>query len=207
MMSDMRAALACGWGALSLAMVGVAYAGQGHAIFQKDPRTGRIPWHRKLPLGPYLAITWLFWHIVRLASRARPFAELAPGLFIGRRLGPREYPDGIKTIVDLTHEFDELQPCDQTPRYVSLPILDGAALRPHALKRIATQVAAMDRPVYLHCAMGHGRTAMIAASVLMTEQLALSPHDALTLVAEVRKDARPNGAQLAALAGLHELLR
>ncbi|NUO52813.1 MAG: hypothetical protein HOV80_28545 [Polyangiaceae bacterium] len=197
--SEVVQAILFGWAALSLAMVGVAYAGAASFIFRKNPRSGQLPWHRKLILLPYLGSTSLLWHAARVFSRAPPFGELAPGLIIGRRLRCAEYPPGVRTIVDLTHELEERWPGGESASYLSLPILDGAPLRPDELKRVALQIASVERPVYLHCALGHGRTAMVAGAVLITLRLSSSPDDALTRIAAVRPGARPNREQRNAL--------
>ncbi len=187
------------WASLSATSVSIAYAGAGDAVFAKERSTGRIPWHRKVLLMPYLLLTWASWHVLRLALRQPPFAELESGVFIGRRLHPHEYPKGLRSILDLTHEFDERRPPGQSPAYVCTPILDGAAPSAEQLMQISQRMTTLERPLYLHCAMGHGRTGTVAAALLIRSGLASSADVAMARVAAVREGARPNRAQRAAL--------
>lgn len=182
------------WPAMSWLLVGVAYLGHGRGLLAKRDRRLRIS--RKLLLAPHLALLYATWHAVRLVSREPAFARLTDAILIGRRLLLREYPQ-VRTVVDLTAELDEHVPTGAT--YVSIPILDAAPLRHGELRDAARRIAACETPIYLHCAQGHGRTAMVAAALLLETGVAGSPEVALEMIQKVRPRARPNAAQARAL--------
>lgn len=189
------AAFALGWPAVDFLLLGLAYLGRRDLVFSKDPVNGRLALWSKVLLAPYLIMTAALWHLIRLISREPAHGLLAPGVFVGRRLLPSEYPAGILTIVDLTAEIDELRPSAGEHRYHSVPLLDGAALPPGELREVAARIAALPRPVYVHCAQGHGRTAMVAAALLLALGHVSSPSQALARVAVCRPGAKPNRAQ------------
>jgi protein-tyrosine phosphatase len=183
------------WFGATLLAVAANYALPNHcSIFRKT--NGRLTIMRKIILLPFLALLYGTWHLLRKTSNEAPYAELAPGFLIGRRLLPSEYPP-IQTLVDLTAEFDEHVPSGA--KLLVFPILDGAPVNPEGLKAIARQIAASAEPLYLHCAQGHGRTSMIAAAVLIERRLAANVNDALAQIANVRPGAKPNRDQRAAL--------
>jgi protein-tyrosine phosphatase len=196
------AAVAPAWFALSYGSVGVAYLGRPILVFGKDRVTGRIPFRRKVLLFPYLVTTAGLWHVLRLLGRERPYARMAPGLYVGRRLLSREYPAGIRTVVDLTFELDARRPLDPGVSYENIPVLDGACLSPTELRDVGARVATLRQPIYLHCAQGHGRTAMVAASVLLALGLAESGERALEDILAARPGARTNRAQRSAALAL-----
>ena len=120
-----------------------------------------------LVLAPYLLPTWSLWHLSRAARREAPFDELVEGITIGRRLLPGEYPEGIESVVDLTAEFPESSRIGQGRTYRTFPILDGSRSTPAALEQLAREILELPGDVYIHRAEGHGRTALVATSLLL----------------------------------------
>ncbi len=183
------------WLGAAFLSVGANYAfPQQFTVLRKQH--GHLGWSRKLLLLPYFMMLDGTWHILRKTSSEAPFVELIEGIFIGRRLLRTEYPR-VTTLVDLTSEFDE-----HVPRGASLlafPILDGAPAEPSTLRRMAREIAASARPIYIQCAQGHGRTSMVAAAVLIEIGAAQDVATALDMIGAVRPDAKPNAAQLEAL--------
>lgn len=183
------------WFGLAMLAVGASYGFPQHiSIFRKSQ--GRLDIVRKLFLLPYLVPFYSIWHLLRLTLPEPPFAEVAPGFFIGRRLLLREYPP-IKTLVDLTAELDEQIPSNAD--LFAFPILDGAPAPPAVLKEMARKIASSPMPIYLHCAQGHGRTSMVAAAVLIELGVVQSVPEALERIRMVRPGAKPNAIQLEAL--------
>jgi protein-tyrosine phosphatase len=191
---DWRMLVVFGWPAVSWALIGFAYLWPGAGIFEKCG--ARLTPSRKLLLLPHVVLLYATWHAVRVLSREPAFATLREDIIIGRRLLPGEFP-AVRTVVDLAAELDEHIPAGAT--YISCPILDGAPLPPDVLRRVAKRISAAPAPVYIHCAQGHGRTAMVAAAVLLERGVATSVSAALTLVREARPAARPNRSQVQAL--------
>jgi hypothetical protein len=154
------------WPCVSFGLVGLAYLGLGARVFGKRSN-GTIAWYSVVALLPYLLLTWTTWHVVRRLSKENCYNEIVPGLFVGRRPLPGELPSGVVMIVDLTAEFPERSGVRIGREYVAAPMLDTGATTETAFKSLVERIANCKRPVYIHCAQGHGRTGMVAAAVLV----------------------------------------
>ena len=102
-------------------------------------------------------------------------------------------------IVDLTSEFSEPRAVRTRCVYLCLPTLDNAVPDGKAFGEMVRKVAANEGAVYIHCALGHGRSALGAAAVLMARGLASSPEEALGQVKRARPGVRLNRWQWAFL--------
>jgi protein-tyrosine phosphatase len=169
------------WPALCLAIIGGAYLGFGPGVFGKRPdgsmRTGAV-----LLLFPYLLYQWGLWHLLRPLRKEKPYDELIPGVLIGRRLLPSEFPPGVTLVVDLTSEFPEPPKIRRGRKYYSLPILDGHFPDRSQLKRVLEILASHSGTVYIHCAEGHGRTGTLAAALLLQSGFAQTAQEAIARV-------------------------
>jgi hypothetical protein len=125
---------------------------------------------------PYFAFAWLLWRTHRLISREDAWNEVAPGLFLGRRVEGRELPD-VPAVVDMTAEFVEPRSIRRLPGYHCLATLDANAPDERRFLDLVDQLATTPR-LFIHCAQGHGRSATLAAALLMRRGLASSAHDA-----------------------------
>ena len=182
------------WGSLALGVVGLGYAGLGPRVFGKRS-DGRMTPLNVLVLAPYLLLLWSVWHLSRALRRESPFHELVDGIIIGRRLLPGEYPEGIESVVDLTAEFPESSRIRQGRNYRAFPILDGSPSTPAALEQVVRAIRDLPGDVYIHCAEGHGRTSLVATSLLLARGDARSAAEAAALVLERRPLARMNASQ------------
>ncbi len=182
------------WGSLALGVVGLGYAGLGPRVFGNGP-DGRMRLLNVLILAPYLLLLGSVWHLSRALRRESLFNELVDGVIIGRRLLPGEYPEGIESVVDLTAEFPESSRIRQGRIYRAFPILDGSPSTPAALEQIARAIMDLPGDVYIHCAEGHGRTALVATSLLLARGDVRSAGEAAALVLEQRPLARMNATQ------------
>ncbi len=177
------------WPGLAFLVVAVAYATGDARLFGKTSHPA-LRTVLRVVLLPYLGLAAFVWHILRLFDRRPAYAWLASDLCVGRRLLPDEYPPAIASIADLTCEFTERLPRNRQVEYRTFPILDGGTVREDALRAMASEIAKLPRPVYLHCAQGHGRSAMVGAALLLDLGLAATPEQA---VAKIRA-ARPGGS-------------
>ena len=83
----------------------------------------------------------------------------------------------------------------QGRNYWTFPILDGSPSTPEALEQVARAIMDLPGDVYIHCAEGHGRTALVATSLLLARGDVRSADEAVALVLERRPLARMNASQ------------
>jgi len=182
------------WPAVSFFLVAGAYAGLGPRVFGKRP-DGSLGPASAAVLLPFFLFAWGVWHLQRLLSRGPAWHEVAPGVYIGRRLLPREVPAGVRLVVDLTAEFRESAGVRAGRDYRSLPTLDGFAPDERRLRALAAELAAHPGPVLVHCANGSGRSGTVVAAVLAAKGLAADAGAAVAMVRAARTGVRLKPAQ------------
>jgi protein-tyrosine phosphatase len=96
-------------------------------------------------------------------------------------------PANVDLIVDLTAEFPVAPGIIGGRTYYALPVLDASMPNEKTLCELIYKVAAWQGNVYLHCALGRGRSATVAAGVLVARGLAADVEQAVAMV----KQARP----------------
>lgn len=115
----------------------------------------------------------------RLASRGIQFAQVlytsepawtlvSPGVYVGRQPWSKaDLPSDVTIVLDLTTEFEpaaEVQAA--VSQYITLPAMDGTLPPADVLEPVLRDVASRrDAVVYVHCAYGHGRSAVCAALI------------------------------------------
>jgi protein-tyrosine phosphatase len=191
------------WPGVSFVLLAGAYAGLGPGVLGKRP-DGRLAWWAVVLMLPYLLLTWVVWHVQRRLSKEDCCNEVAPRLWLGRRPFPRELPPGVDLVVDLTAEFPAPRGLTAGRSYRCLPTLD--ALVPHDpdVENLAAEVASWPGVVYVHCALGHGRSALLAAAVVLRRGLAATPREAEALLRQARPAVRLKPAQRRLLQRLTE---
>jgi protein-tyrosine phosphatase len=93
--------------------------------------------------------------------------EVAPGVWVGRRPRLNELPTGIAIVVDLCAEMPAARDVSNGREYMTVPTLDARTPTPRELAAIVDRVQAAGGPAFIHCAFGHGRSATVAAAVLV----------------------------------------
>lgn len=171
---------ALAWPGISVFVVGLGYLGIGPRVFGKDARDGRLsPWIR-VAIFPYFAVAWGLWQLKSRLFGENPHDEVAPGIHVGRRpLGAHEVPPATRVVVDLTSEFPRAAVYAHIERYLCLPTLDTAAPAERALGALLDDLAEHEGPIFVHCAMGHGRSATFAAALMIRRGLATDVDDAI----------------------------
>lgn len=182
------------WTGLSCLWVGAAYAAGQPQMFGKAAG-GRLHPAAWLALAPYHLFNEAIFGCSRwrMAKPAAQYTEVAPNLFLGRRLVGDESrtPAALawRGVLDLTCEFTESHDLRQRPGYRCLPVLDGVPPSVAELQSaVAWLVEQLDAgPVYVHCALGRGRSATVVAAYLLQAGLA---EDVAAAVASIRAKRR-----------------
>jgi Dual specificity phosphatase, catalytic domain len=167
--------------------VAFAFAGLGPGLFGKRP-DGTVPLGRRVWFVPYHLLSAIAAQIGRIAGEA-PADEIEPGLFLGRRLTSldRQVGDGgFAAVLDLTSEFPEPDFLRAAMAYLCIPLLDNSAPTVAQLDRAMDFLARAPRPLLVHCAYGHGRSAVVICAWLLKSGLAHGPEEAEALVRRKR---------------------
>ncbi len=182
--------------ALSFALVGAGYLGWGAWMLGKRA-DGTRHWWGYLLGGPFLIFMRLGRELLwRVNHRERAYDEVVPGIYVGRWPRRTALPQGVTMVVDLTSELTAA-PCIRSlpDQYVCLPTLDGSAPSGPALRELLERLAEHEGPLYVHCAAGHGRSAMFAATLLVRRGHAEDVAAAVTLMKRARPKVRLVPAQ------------
>lgn len=182
------------WPAASALIVAAGYLGAESGVFGKR-QDGTLPWRTRVILAPYLLCINTLWFIWKSLSREFPVHHLRDSIYIGRRLLSREVSPGMQTVVDLTSEFTESTALRSAPHYVLIDMLDGGTLSPKKLAEFARGLTSLPRPIYIHCAQGHGRTALVAALLLIALGEAPDPDEGLQQIKQIRPGTGLNTEQ------------
>jgi len=175
------------WPAVSLAVVALAYFGLGPGIFKKA--NGVLPLSTRFVLGPCLwgqAASLLYYK-----RQCDPWNEVAPGVWIGRKLNDAEAAralrQGVTAVLDLTAEFNEARPFLKI-QYLNLPILDLTAPSPEQLKKMAEFISTKSNAgiVYVHCKIGYSRSAAAVGAYLLASGKAANEEDVVQQLRSVR---------------------
>jgi isopentenyl-diphosphate delta-isomerase type 1 len=201
-----------GWvGRLAFADAGLALGAVAAAQFLRAPglllklSDGELSWWSWPLFWPYHLLSYASWGLYRLAPRGPLYHEILPGLVLGSRLGGRDARalcgTGPWAVLDLTSEFAESECLRRGRAYRSLPLLDHTA---PSLDQLRDGVAFIEEHlrrggVYVHCAVGHGRSATFVAACLLARGCASTPEQAVATLRSRRPGVRLNADQLEVL--------
>ncbi len=182
------------WPALSFSLVAIAYAGVGMSVFGKKRDGKRTLW-ATIGLFPYLAVSWILWSIRRFISREPCCVQIVPGIWLGRRPYAYELPPQITTVIDMACEFTPAHGVTSGRDYISLPVLDTLVPDCESLVDILKHISIHSGEIYIHCAFGHGRSATLAAAILLDRKIVSTPEEALQLIRKKRPSVRLSNKQ------------
>lgn len=175
------------WPALSLGVVSIAYLTNDASWFGKRSDGSRSVL-ATIMLLPYLILVYGVWRLQISLSREPAISYVNHALALSRRLRAREIPDSVNSVCDLTCEFVDPRSVRARRGYRCHPILDAGACTAAELVDLARRLPPADGEMLLvHCANGHGRTAMFAAVWLLAHGFATTVDDAITML----RNARP----------------
>lgn len=173
---------------VSFLLMAAAYSGGGPKLLGKRP-DGTRGWPYRFPLAPYLLLTRFSFLLYRWLGRHTAVGEVVRGLFLGRRLTPKEANRFAgAAVLDLAAEFSEAPPLCIPDRYLSLPVLDATASTADQLNIAVEWIAERlpHGPVFVHCALGHGRSATVVIAYLLHAGQVSSVRDGLRQVRHLR---------------------
>jgi len=182
---------------VSFLMMAAAYGGGGPNLLGKRTDGGRHWWARLL-FVPYLLLTRFSFLLNTLLVRHEPMCEVMPNLFLGRRLTATEagrFTDAA--VLDLAAEFSEARPFRKPDRYLSHPVLDATAPTAEQLGTAVLWITERlpQRPVFVHCALGHGRSASVVIAYLMHSGRVSSVRKGVRHVRRLRPGVRLSASQ------------
>jgi len=167
------------------------YAVRQPQIFLKR-RNGSIHLMSYLIFAPLHLLNWLSLFVAIQFAKERPHDKVLPNLLLGRRLLPNEAfvlaRQGELAVLDLTCEFAEnkrLRGLD----YLCLPVLDHTAPTKQQITEalVFVEERVHRKVVFVHCALGHGRSATMVAAWLLSRKL--TP-DVRTAIAQLQSTRR-----------------
>lgn len=185
---------------LSFLLLSLAYAGIGPDLLGKQ-RDGRRTWWAVAWSLPYSLLAECVWRLVILRGREPAIARVTDNLYCGRRLTRREQSEfarhPIQGCLDLTAEFTEASYLRSLPHYRSAPLLDGTAPSIEQLQHLVDWLTTTttSSPIYVHCALGHGRTSTVVVAFLIRNGLEHDIDSALSRLQALRSGIDINAAQ------------
>lgn len=188
------------WAGVCFALLSIMYFLNWAGPLGKMRSGGRWFWAWPV-FWPYFLLSEISFYLARKAGKIHPHSEIAPGLFLGRKLSEEEASTliqntGIRGVVDVAVEFSET-PMFREAEYLSIPVLDAMPPRVGVLKQAVVWIERIHKtgPVYLHCALGHGRSATVAAAYLIHAGIAKDANDAIRKIRAARQGIKLNESQ------------
>ncbi|KAM1251847.1 hypothetical protein ACFX13_040755 [Malus domestica] len=170
-------------------------------LLGKNP-DGSFPTWSVIMFSPYLYFVRFSSAFQRLHSREALYTEISEGLFVGGwPSSPDKLPPGDPAIVDCTCELP--RKCEVTwHSYLCVPTWDTRAPPPAAIEsavKWACRKRAQNKPVFVHCAHGHGRSVAVMCALLVALGVTEDWKNAEKLIREKRPHIRMNALHRRAL--------
>lgn len=172
-------------------LLGAAYALNRPGFFLKNA-DGRIPPVGWLIYWPYFALNLVALRFFRARAGAKAFQPIAGKVWLGCRADASDAATlnavPITAVLDLVAEFSEAPFLRNCPTYRSLPLLDTRAPTLAQLRAGVEFIEQEQRqhPVYVHCAIGHGRSACFVLAWLLHTGRAITVESGLEQLRRLR---------------------
>ena len=182
------------WPAAAFLAASLAYFLSRPGMFGKR-ENGSIGLLHLVLLFPFFLLTWSVWHLSRCIRRESCYHEISPGYYLGRRPLEGELPEEIMLVVDLTAEFAERRKIREEKDYLCLPILDAGVPCESDFEDLILKLLPRMEPMYIHCAEGHGRSAMVLATLIMCRENTGDVNQIESLIRSIRPGVHMKKAQ------------
>ncbi|TYK65093.1 diacylglycerol kinase family protein [Colwellia echini] len=200
------------WLGLSFSAVSFAYIFDLPGVFRKNSN-GAIPFYIRWLFIPFLLSAQLYNAWARKNDKVPAIQKIDDNLFLACRLFPSDIPfltkQNITAILDVTAEFDGLDWTAENENldYLNLPVLDHKSPNPEKLVKAIHWIKnhlSNQNSVVIHCALGRGRSVLVMAAYLLSQNNTLSVSQVLEKIQGVRTTAGLNKVQLKALNKYHK---
>ncbi len=180
--------VALAWVSIAFGWVAISYALNGTITNKKN---GTIFLGTRIILAPYFLLLYSIWFLQGLLGSEETYHRLVPiEVYLGRYT--TDIPDDVTLLVDLTSEFET-----QTGNFesISVPSLDAVGPGVDELDWVVNKIIENEGMTYLHCASGHGRSGLVAASLLIAERVVETGPEAIAYLKEIRRGVGLSRAQ------------
>ncbi|KAH9769078.1 TYR PHOSPHATASE 2 domain-containing protein [Citrus sinensis] len=138
----------------------------------------------------------------RLNSGEEPYSEVCEGLYVGGWPNSMTtLPPGNPAIIDCTCEFPKLKEFEGHS-YLCVPTWDTRSPQPGEIEsavKWGSRKRAQNRPVFVHCAYGHGRSVAVACALLVALSIVEDWREAEKLIKKRRPNIQMNALHRKAL--------
>ncbi|XP_074559809.1 uncharacterized protein LOC141815837 isoform X1 [Curcuma longa] len=156
---------------------------------------GSFPLWSKFLFAPYLLTVRVYTVFKRMKRKESLYDEIVEGLYLGGwPTSSSHLPPGDLVVIDCTCELPRTYfvPADS---YLCIPLWDSRSPDPTQIEcavRWACQKRSEKKPVYIHCANGHGRSVCVMCAILVELGAAENWKDAEKMIREKRPLIRMN---------------
>ncbi|XP_043701028.1 uncharacterized protein YnbD-like [Telopea speciosissima] len=150
---------------------------------------GSFPIWSMVMFGSYLYFVRFFSFLRRMWSREPPYSEICEGLFVGGwPFSLDKLPPGDPAIIDCTSELPRSTALSKNA-YLCVPTWDTRAPQPAEIESAvqwACRKRDQKRPIFIHCAYGHGRSVAVMCALLVAIGVAEDWKNAEKIIRERR---------------------
>jgi hypothetical protein len=183
------------WLAFSYTFIALIYFINKANSFFKNKDSGKIPVFIILLTIPYFLLIYSIWYFKYKFSKENKINFFFENYYIGKKILFQDLPNEIEVVIDLTSEFNEDSNILKNRKYILFPILDGSIPDIDDFYLFIKEISKIQSNIYIHCAEGHGRTALVGIVLYLIKNKKCSFEDGLTFIKSKRDNIRLNNTQ------------